>query len=412
MKFFLFSNRNEKNISEYLGQQEYSYWFVQRYFEKFLMSFGETEVLKSLEDFRGTIDDEKILLLFMPPHSVPEDVAHLGIPVIAWEFDTIPDEGWLGNDRNNWYLTLFKNRGALTMSLFVAEEMRKILGSEYPIATIPVPVWDQFSNLFEVPRERPQKLKFHGVVYDSAQEETEPSAHLASKKLIAQNYEICIDGVVYTSVFNPDDGRKEWIDLLSAFIWAHGSNSNTTLILKLILSEGAQSAEYVWDCVLNLKPFQCRVIVIHGYLDERTYEQLISSTTFVVNSSRGEGQCLPLLEFMSAGVPAIAPSHTAMSDYVNSENSLVIQHTREWACWPQDLRFAFRCFTFPVDWNSLRLAYAASYEIALENEVQYESMRKSAYETMEGYCSNRVVLNAFNDFLIKVKAGRSDSSEK
>ena len=288
MKFFLFSNRNEKNISEYLGQQEYSYWFVQRYFEKFLMSFGETEVLKSLEDFRGTIDGEKILLLFMPPHSVPEDVAHLGIPVIAWEFDTIPDEGWLGNDRNNWYLTLFKNRGALTMSLFVAEEMRKILGSEYPIATIPVPVWDQFSNLFEVPRERPQKLKFHGVVYDSAQEETEPSAHLASKKLIAQNYEICIDGVVYTSVFNPDDGRKEWIDLLSAFIWAHGSNSNTTLILKLILSEGAQSAEYVWDCVLNLKPFQCRVIVIHGYLDERTYEQLISSTTFVVNSSRGE----------------------------------------------------------------------------------------------------------------------------
>ena len=117
MKFFLFSNRNEKNISEYLGQQEYSYWFVQRYFEKFLMSFGETEVLKSLEDFRGTIDGEKILLLFMPPHSVPEDVAHLGIPVIAWEFDTIPDEGWLGNDRNNWYLTLFKNRGALTMSL-------------------------------------------------------------------------------------------------------------------------------------------------------------------------------------------------------------------------------------------------------------------------------------------------------
>ncbi len=409
MKFFLFTNRNEKSISKYLGLQEYSYWFVQRYFEKFLLAFGETVVLKSLEDFPKTINDEEILLLFMPPNSVPMDIAHLGIPVIAWEFDTIPDEGWLGNDRNNWYLTLFENRGAITLSLSVAEEMRKILGSDYPIATIPVPVWDQFSHLFEEPRERSQKLKFHGVVYDSGQEECEPSVHMANKSSIAQNCEICVGGVVYTSVFNPDDGRKEWIDLLSAFIWAHSDNSNTTLILKLILSEGAQSAEFVWDCVVNLKPFQCRVLIIHGYLDERTYENLISSTNFVVNSSRGEGQCLPLLEFMSAGVPAIAPSHTAMSDYVNSENSLVVQHTKEWASWPQDLRFLLKCFTFPIDWNSLRLAYVTSYEIAIKNEAQYELMRRSAYETMKEYCSNKVVSIAFNKFLIKVKAQQSDS---
>src|ERR1035437_7476303 len=39
-----------------------------------------------------------------------------------------------------------------------------------------------------------------------------------------------IDGVVYTTVFNPYDGRKNWIDMLCTFCWAFRDIEDATLI--------------------------------------------------------------------------------------------------------------------------------------------------------------------------------------
>src|SRR5690554_4633707 len=42
-----------------------------------------------------------------------------------------------------------------------------------------------------------------------------------------------LTGVVYTTVFNPADGRKNWRDMLSAFCFALGEHEDATLILKI-----------------------------------------------------------------------------------------------------------------------------------------------------------------------------------
>lgn len=61
--------------------------------------------------------------------------------------------------------------------------------------------------------------------------------------------------------------------------------------------------------------------MVHGFLSDKSYRKLIHATSFFVNASSGEGLCLPLMEFMACGVPAIAPNRTAMADYVDQASS-------------------------------------------------------------------------------------------
>ena len=42
-----------------------------------------------------------------------------------------------------------------------------------------------------------------------------------------------VDGVIYVSVFNPQDGRKNWHRLITAFCWAFREIDDATLVLKI-----------------------------------------------------------------------------------------------------------------------------------------------------------------------------------
>jgi len=143
----------------------------------------------------------------------------------------------------------------------------------------------------------------------------------------------------------------------------------------------------------------CRVVIICGFLNFSNYEQLIRGSNFVVNTSCGEGQCLPLIEFMSAGVPAVSPRHTAMSDYINEENSFVVDHSWSWVPWPNDPRLRFRCMNYPIRWESLRDAFVSSYETAARDQELYKRMSDSARKTMYNICSMETFERKFSEFL-------------
>src|SRR5207253_6814427 len=49
----------------------------------------------------------------------------------------------------------------------------------------------------------------------------------------SQRVETLVDGVVYVSVFNPKDGRKNWHQLITAFCWAFREIDDATLVLKI-----------------------------------------------------------------------------------------------------------------------------------------------------------------------------------
>lgn len=108
-------------------------------------------------------------------------------------------------------------------------------------------------------------------------------------------------GPVFTTVVNPYDGRKVWADTITAYVAALREEPDATLVLKLVHHDRDLALAAAWDFMHRLSPYRCRILAVHGYLTDLQFAELIAATTFVVNSSRGEGQCLPLMEFMSAG---------------------------------------------------------------------------------------------------------------
>ena len=200
-----------------------------------------------------------------------------------------------------------------------------------------------------------------------------------------------LDGAVYTSVFNPMDGRKNWKDIVTAFCWAFRQDPGKTLLLKM--SHHSKSV-FMGDLLLlfsKLHPFSCRVVAIHGYLSARELHDLVESTDFYVNASSAEGQCLPLLEFMVEGVPAIAPDHTAMETYINPANSFIVSSGLEPKDWLIDPRSAYRTTTQRISWDSLRRGFVESAKVLESDPGRYREMCLAAGKIVrEHYASGKI----------------------
>lgn len=209
---------------------------------------------------------------------------------------------------------------------------------------------------------------------------------------------VSLDGVVYTSVFNPKDGRKNWTDIVTAFCWAFRDVEDATLVVKIVHHDIAAWYDSFIEMLSQLSPFKCRVVALHGFLEHEQYEELIVATTYYVNASCCEGLCLPLMEFMSCGKPAIAPNHTAMEDYIDTASAFVVGSSLEHNVWPHDPRDLFRTMRYRIDWESLFQAYRDSYHVARQNPELYARMAECASAKMRDYCGDDAIANQLEAF--------------
>jgi glycosyltransferase involved in cell wall biosynthesis len=200
-----------------------------------------------------------------------------------------------------------------------------------------------------------------------------------------------LGGVVYTTVLNPVDQRKNWNDLVAAFIWAFRDNPDATLLLKVTHYDAVLGVVPILSDLAKLGNFKCRVLIVHGMIPQAEYDALVNVSSYTVNASSGEGQCLPLMEFMSAGRPAITPLHTAMLDYVRPDNSFVIPTTLRPSSWPHDPRQAIRCMQHSISFAQLVRCYRESFEVARNRPQQYAAMSAAASEAQRRFCSDEVV---------------------
>ncbi|MEM9704520.1 MAG: glycosyltransferase [Pseudomonadota bacterium] len=211
-----------------------------------------------------------------------------------------------------------------------------------------------------------------------------------------------LEGVVYTSIFNPLDGRKNWRDMVSAFIWAHKKNADATLIIKAPNLDEADFIVPLTDFMKRFLPFDCRVLVLKGFLDNEKYRTLLDATSFYVNTSFGEGQCLPLMEYLSAGVPAIAPATTALGDYMTPEMSFVVEAHAEPSAWQHDPRLSYRALRYRVDWLGLVEAFEKSYNLAKSDVEGWRALGRAAAQRLEGHASLAVAEKRMRAFLSEV----------
>jgi len=206
-------------------------------------------------------------------------------------------------------------------------------------------------------------------------------------------------GILYTAIFNPKDGRKNWEDIITGFVYAFREDAGATLLIKITYHELDELYEDIFTFLIQLHPFRCRLVFIHGYLSQQQYEQLLLHSHFIVNASRGEGQCLPLMEFMSAGVPAVAPCNSAMREYITAQNAFIVESSPELTFWPQDPRQVFRTLWQKIDWESLVGAYAASARLYRESPNNYRALGDAASQAQQGYCSMAVARSRFEKVL-------------
>lgn len=392
-----------QNIPQQLGRPEYSYRFVLHEFMPLLERLGTViEVADPAKEVDGIYatcverGEPCVFLCFLPPNKTPLGLRCPTIPVFAWEFETLPNEAFARKPRNDWRRVLKHLGSAITHSSYTVARTQAELGQEFPIACVPAPLWDRMQSLRNVPAP-PQTLNIDGLLIDSTR--TDLSFYRKSQLLAAapdalplpsnlHEYQgsIELSGVIYTAILNPFDARKNWLQMINGFCEALRDKSDATLLIKLTHHDPSDIIPDMLEAVYTMGPAACRVLLIHAYLQQADYNSLLLNTTYAINVSNGEGQCLPLMEYMSAGIPAVACRHTSMLDYIDGECAFVIDSSQEMGAWPHDQRQAYRTMRQRVHYQSLVSAYRRSYYVAHHEPDTYAAMSDAARRSLERYC--------------------------
>lgn len=209
-------------------------------------------------------------------------------------------------------------------------------------------------------------------------------------------------GLVYLTVFNIGDPRKNYLDILSAFLIAFRDRPDATLVIKLVTNRvrehheaGLLRANYR---ALGLS-HRCRVVVITEFLTEEQMDALMRVTTYYVNASHAEGACLPLMRALACGRPAIAPDHTAMADYMDNTVGFVLASHPEPIHWPHDPERRLETYRYRPVWSDLRDAFLTSAKAAEHDPGRYRAMSATARARLSRYASRAVATEALRDAL-------------
>lgn len=213
---------------------------------------------------------------------------------------------------------------------------------------------------------------------------------------------LVLGGLVYTSIFNLGDDRKNPRDLLSAFLIAFRDRPDVTLVLKLAANPATEWHElerlHHLYASLGLE-HRCRLVVIPDFLTEPQMRDLLQATTFYVNTSRAEGACLPLQRALAAGRPGIAPRHTAMADYMDDRIGFVIGSDPEPTHWPHDPERRCETTWHRLVWPDLRDQYLRSAKIADHDPETYHRLATAARSRMLKTATQQVSAQALSHAL-------------
>ncbi len=425
MIFLVHSETSTGTIGANLGAPEYSYYFVLKTFRPLLEEIALTVAVQDPGNEADVVwrnakrrGEECIFLSFAPPHRtfLPKECPI--IPIFAWEFDTIPTEAWGNQPLEDWRVVLRHAGRAITHSQFAANTVRQAMGKDYDVLSLPAPVWDNFAPLYNTESvhhrldsaAKQRTLNVRGRVFDTRALDLEQFALPRFPRNVMpvfpeagprdQEQQVTLDGVIYTTILCPVDGRKNFLDLLSGFCWAMRDHEDATLVLKLSSRDCDSEIGYMLRDMFRLTPFRCRVVIIDGYLSDESYTDLADISHYAVNASHGEGQCLPLMEYMSAGKPAIAPLHTSTLDYVTPQNTFIVRSNLEPTAWPHDPRRLFKARRHRIDFSSLLTAYETSYQLAKTDPARYAQMAEAAHEGLRPHCSRAVFRTRLTSWLL------------
>jgi glycosyltransferase involved in cell wall biosynthesis len=451
-----------QSFSTELGETGYSYEFVLRAFLPLLELAGEVTRItrpESQVDFairrlagRGF---NPLSLSFRPFNDVYLSRNAPNIVFPFWEFPEVPASDYKENPRNNWVRIANRASLILTASNFTAAALVRA-GVKTPVRVVPVPVSPAYFDLPDWQRNQTVAMDCPSYILKQpevpalrvADPEARPGPdstgfrlknHLRSlarrawvdgikprlplrlsKALVAAKNagkrawqegetelpiaasQLELSGIVYTAILNPDDKRKNWQDLITAFLLALGDCDDATLVLKLVVSYAAPVREVLAFYNKLGLPHRARIVLVTEYLSDAQMRELVRGSTFYVNASRAEGACLPLQDHLAAGRPGIAPANTAMSDYFDAWVGYVVDSHPEPCPWPDDETGRLHTSWHRIVWSSLRDQFANSYSTAKTQPEAYQQLSAQARMRMKSWCGVEAVWPRLRDALALV----------
>jgi glycosyltransferase involved in cell wall biosynthesis len=199
-----------------------------------------------------------------------------------------------------------------------------------------------------------------------------------------------LSGIVYTCIINPD-GRKNWEDLLTGFVLALRDCPDATLVIKLATKNPMPIYYVLSRCHSLGVPHRCKIVVISEYLTDAQMLELARASTYYLTTTRAEGICLPLMDFLAAGRPGVSPCHTALADYFGPDVGFVVESHPEPSPFPHDQRLRLSTVWQRLVWSSLVDQIRRSYAVVKESPEEYTALSCRARDTLQRWASAAAV---------------------
>ncbi len=466
----LTSYRTGQSGSGRLGLPGYSYDVVAGLLVPLLRRWGEVVPVpleaRRIEEAIRTARQrglEPIHLSVLPFQDVYLTASAPNVVFPFWEYPDVPAEAFDGNPQNNWVATANRCDLVLVCGPFTADALRRA-GIRTPIHVVPVPTPHEYFQLppwspdtitriscsayvFPNPAVTAQELwdapdaadaqpaqppkpslarslrgQLRLVYRHLVKPLVPPVVHRAARTRMrpvgvgldrwndylhsCRREQMELSGIVYTSIFSPQDNRKNREDLLSGFIAALRDRADATLVVKLV------SADSMWiESALNYYRttglnHRCKVVFITDYLPDEQLRALAGASTYYLTTTRAEGCCLPLLNYLAAGRPGVAPCHSAIRDYFGPEMGFIIRSSLERTLWPQDRRIRFKTTWHRLVWPSVVEQIRRSYELARSDRAAYQTLAATARTRMTHWVESEAVWPRLRDALNAINLRR------
>jgi glycosyltransferase involved in cell wall biosynthesis len=381
------------------GYAHYSYGFAMESFAD--VAIKEDNVCAyfsypfSMGSARTTMRQHKspVSISFLPP-----DVALLvpkqkNICVFAWEFDRLPvkSDGNNGIFKKDYASTLKKFDHVITLSSYSQAALKA-----YEINSFVLP--SAVSPKVVEPGESIEDLPCYtlSTVSDYYKEH---KPQLLSNLLDKSEYE-----KRFLYILNPHDIRKNFGNLVTAFVKFREEHPDALLLLKMTAQgdlSKLQSSAFRREFPSFPETTFDNVYFIPQKLSDSKLQMLMDSCQNYVSPSRAEGQNLPLCEAMVSSRVCITPDHTSMSDYVTNDSAIILE-SNTWMI--DETTHKYKDFWglswFNVGEQTILDALTKAVSMTEEEKV---AMTNTAKKNVEDFCSPESVLKKWQE--IKLQTG-------
>ncbi|MDR3571294.1 MAG: glycosyltransferase [Candidatus Pacebacteria bacterium] len=232
-----------------------------------------------------------------------------GVPNViyyAWEFDRLTAQRTNNDPRTNQLLLLRQFDKIMVPCTFQHDVFQTSGLTQTVVVPIPVPIGNDSDALTSA-------LKLNAFDFRNREN------ILLDMHSLNQLYK----GRIFLSVFNPLDPRKNFRNILMA---AASIDTHAVFIFKFTLDPNKTSTAWIIKRfgIDGVRVGKALIYFIPSYISEHDMHRLMQTANFALSASTAEGQNLPLLEGMAHGQIPVAPRHTAMLDYIDSDTSCVI----------------------------------------------------------------------------------------